>query len=1149
MNSETTTSDSTSETMDRFWYKKGVIYQAHVRSFFDSDGNGIGDFQGMTQKLDYLQDLGVSTVWLLPFYPSPLRDDGYDIADYYNVNPIYGTLEDFKTFLDEAHRRSLRVITELVVNHTSDQHPWFQKSRRAAPGSPWRDFYVWSDTTDKYKDARIIFRDFETSNWTWDPVANAYFWHRFYSHQPDLNFDNPLVHQEILKVLDFWLELGVDGLRLDAVPYLYEREGTNGENLAETHEYLKSLRRHVDQKYGDRMLLAEANQWPEDAVKYLGSGTGDECHMAFHFPLMPRLFMSVRMEDRAPIVDILEQTPAIPDTCQWAIFLRNHDELTLEMVTEEERDYMYRMYASDTRARINLGIRRRLAPLLNNDRRRIELLNALLLSMPGTPVIYYGDEIGMGDNIYLGDRNGVRTPMHWSSDKNAGFSRANPQSLYLPIILDPEYHYEAVNVEAQQRNLSSLLWWTKRILALRQRWSALGQGTFKFLHPDNRKVLAFVREHEGERVLVIANLSRHAQACQLDLSEYKGLVPLEIFGSTRFPRITEAAYSLTISPHGFYWFALQPAEAHIDTAHLPIALDELPLVSAPGEWTSLFTDLQHSRLLRVLPEFIQPRRWFGGKAKDIRGIEILDAVPIPTAEEPTYFTLVQVEYAQGEPETYVIPITHRLATQAESFLREYPQAVIARLRDARGNDGILIDATATKSFAQAILDAQSRGLRFRGTYGDLVSVPTPALAAAKDNAPNLEPVISKAEQSNTAIMFGDRLIFKIFRRPESGLNPDVEIGRYLTERNFANVPALAGALEYRTRSGDIRSVGILSTFVPNAKDAWAYTVDALGRFYDRVLLYVAENRPVPGPLQGLLELTDEEPSKEVVEAIGTYLESARLLGVRTGEMHLALAAGDTVDFAPEPFSPHYQRSLYQSMRNLLTENFQLLRHQTPLLPENLRADATKILSLQDDILARFKAVFETRIHATRTRAHGDYHLGQLLYTGKDFMILDFEGEPARALSARRLKRSPIADVAGMLRSFQYAAFTALHQLVDRGLITEENRPKVSLWASFWYQWVSATFTRAYLKTMGDSPVIPKQREELRTLFEAYLLDKAVYELGYELNNRPTWLPIPFEGIFQLVRPRAQSEPRPGEPPAERVDLNVGSTAPTPVAGK
>ena len=1108
------------DAKDPQWYKKGVIYQAHVRAFFDSDGNGIGDFQGLTQKLDYLQDLGISSIWLLPFYPSPLKDDGYDIADYYSVNPIYGTLDDFKEFLDQAHQRSLRVITELVVNHTSDQHPWFQKSRRAKPGGAWRDFYVWSDTPEKYKDARIIFRDFETSNWTWDAVSGAHYWHRFYSHQPDLNFENPQVHEEIEKVLDFWFDLGVDGLRLDAVPYLYEREGTNCENLKETHDYLKSLRRHVDQKYGDRMLLAEANQWPEDAVQYLGGGTGDECHMAFHFPLMPRLFMSVRMEDRAPIVDILQQTPDIPETCQWAIFLRNHDELTLEMVTEEERDYMYRMYAADSRARINLGIRRRLAPLLNNDRRRIELLNALLLSMPGTPVIYYGDEIGMGDNIYLGDRNGVRTPMHWSSDKNAGFSRANPQSLYLPIILDPEYHYEAVNVEAQQRNSSSLLWWTKRILALRGRWAALGQGTLKFLQPDNRKVLAFIRQHQDERILVVANLSRYAQPLEMDLSIYQGMTPIEVFGSTRFPVITAEPYKLTINPHAFFWFLLAPTAAHAETKNLPQTLEDLPLLAVGENWETLFSDLAHSKLVRVLPSFLQQRRWFGGKAKELRGLMVMDAIPLETSEGKTFVTLLNVEYAQGDPECYVLPVAYRSRAQIELALRDYPQAAIAVVRDSNGDEGLLIDAMAGKPFAQALLEAIGSSKRLHGVCGELIALPSTAFATLRGSAKdNVEPVLSRAEQSNTAIIYGDRFIFKLFRRPEVGINPDVEIGRYLTECKFPGVASLGGALEYRS-NGEVRNIGILSGFVPDAKDAWHHTLDALGRYYERVLLFIAEDRAVRASPKSLLDLSLEEPTVHAVEAIGTYLESARILGVRTAELHLALAASEEKDFAPEPFTPHYQRSLYQSMRNLVMENFQLLTQQVKNLPSALKEDANRVLALQDDIIALYRDVYETRIDALRIRCHGDYHLGQVLYTGKDFIILDFEGEPARALSARRLKRSPISDVAGMLRSFHYAAYTALSEHLDRGLVSQENRLRVSVWAAYWYQWVSASYLRAYLKTLGKTKLLPTDPEELKALFDAYLVDKAVYEIGYELNNRPAWLRIPFDGLLQLMRPGA-----------------------------
>src|SRR2546427_7786163 len=482
---------------DPLWYKDAVIYELHVKTFHDSDGDGIGDFRGLIQKLDYLQELGITAIWLLPFYPSPLRDDGYDIADYFDVNPNYGTLDDFRAFLDAAHKCGLRVITELVINHTSDQNPWFQKSRRAPPGSPEREFYVWSDTPEKYSDARIIFKDFETSNWSWDPLAKAYYWHRFYAHQPDLNFDNPAVHKAVEKVCDFWLAMGVDGVRLDAVPYLYEREGTSCENLPETHAYLKKLRAHLDRKSPGHMLLAEANQWPEDAVAYFGSG--DESHMSFHFPLMPRMFMALQMEDRFPIIDILDQTPPIPDNCQWALFLRNHDELTLEMVTADERDYMYFAYSADPQMQLNLGIRRRLSPLLDHNRHRIELLNSLLLSLPGTPVIYYGDEIGMGDNIYLGDRNGVRTPMQWNGDRNAGFSRASPARLYSPVIMDPVYGFEAINVEAQQSDPSSLLNWMRNMIALRKLFRVFGRGTLKFLHCANRKALAYLRCYEGER--------------------------------------------------------------------------------------------------------------------------------------------------------------------------------------------------------------------------------------------------------------------------------------------------------------------------------------------------------------------------------------------------------------------------------------------------------------------------------------------------------------------------------------------------------------------------------------------------------------------------------------------------------------------------
>ncbi|MGD2217145.1 MAG: maltose alpha-D-glucosyltransferase, partial [Gemmatimonadales bacterium] len=638
---------------DSRWYKDALIYQLHVRSFHDSNGDGIGDFRGLTQRLDYLQDLGITALWLLPFYPSPLKDDGYDIADYTDVHPAYGTLRDFRTFLREAHLRDLRVITELVINHTSDKHPWFQKARRSQPGSRARDFYVWSDSPDKYSEARIIFKDFEHSNWTWDDEASAYYWHRFYSHQPDLNFDNPAVRRAIFRALDFWLDLGVDGLRLDAVPYLYERESTNCENLPETHAFLKELRRHVDSNYRDRMLLGEANQWPEDSAAYFGAG--DECHMAFHFPVMPRLFMAIHMEDRFPIEDILDQTPEIPEVSQWAIFLRNHDELTLEMVTDEDRDYMYRVYAHDPQARINLGIRRRLAPLLGNNRRKVELMNSLLFSLPGTPVVYYGDEIGMGDNIYVGDRNGVRTPMQWSSDRNAGFSRANPQQLFLPIIIDPEYHYEAINVEAQQKNPHSLLWWTKRILAVRKQFRAFSRGSIEFLRPENRKVLVFLRRWEDEIILVVVNLSRFVQAVELELPDFKGMVPVEVFGRTDFPPIGEFPYFLTLGPHTFYWFKLEPARAIVEPA--AVTDREWPQLSAVGSWQAIFENKALTQLERVLPNHLRARRWFASKARRTLSSSINETIPIDHNGALTYLTLVTVSYTEGNPEAYQLPIS------------------------------------------------------------------------------------------------------------------------------------------------------------------------------------------------------------------------------------------------------------------------------------------------------------------------------------------------------------------------------------------------------------------------------------------------------------------------------------------------------------
>jgi maltose alpha-D-glucosyltransferase/alpha-amylase len=1104
------------------WYKKAVIYQAHVRSFCDSDANGIGDFRGLTSKLDYLQDLGVTALWLLPFYPSPLRDDGYDIADYCGVNPIYGELADFREFLREAHKRGLRVITELVVNHTSDQHDWFQKSRRAKPGSKWRDFYVWSDTQEKYKDARIIFKDFELSNWTWDPIANSNYWHRFYSHQPDLNFDNLEVHKELFKVLDFWLDMGVDGLRLDAVPYLYERENTNCENLPETHAFLKKLRAHMDTKYGDRMLLAEANQWPEEAAAYFGQGKGDECHVAFHFPLMPRLFMSVRMEDRTPIVDILQQTPAIPETSQWAIFLRNHDELTLEMVTDEERDYMYRVYAQDSRSRINLGIRRRLAPLLGNDRRRIELLNALLLSMPGTPVLYYGDEIGMGDNVFLGDRNGVRTPMQWSSDKNAGFSRANPQSLFLPIILDPEYHYEAVNVENQQNNPDSLLWWTKRLLAMRKRWPVFGAGSIEFLQPDNRKILAFVRKHGKECVLVVCNLSRFAEMVELNLSAFQQMAPVEMFSRNTFPPITDKPYLLTVGPHAFYWFSLEPrfAEtASTATATVPAKAPEIPTFELEKDWDEILEQQSAHQLEVQLQDYIPPRRWFGGKTHIIKNVRISETITVPGKDSKSFLLFIDLDYVQGDPERYMLPLAFATGEEATDLQRDRPHLIIARLRLRKSaSEGFLYDGVGSRALAQTLLDTMGRKRGLKGVNGEVKGFSLDAFRQIRGDADQPpEPLLGRAEQSNSAILFGDKFILKTFRRLEAGINPDLEINRFLAKHDFPYAPPMAGGLSYRSRDGQETSLAILSGFAANCKDGWEFTLDSLGRYYQRVGSLPAESRPAP-KIEGLsLDAYEGELPVLITERLGTYAEAARLLGEKTAAMHLCFAS-DKADknFVPEPFNPFYQRSLFQSMRNMAVQSLGVLRGKMKTVPEAARADAEKVAALQPEILKRLRSVADSRLTGMRTRIHGDYHLGQVLHTGKDFLIIDFEGEPARSLSERRFKRTPITDVAGMLRSFDYAAHTALVKQVERGVITPETMTWIQPWARFWTHWASLIFLKAYLASARKGDFLPKTNPEFKILLEANLINKALYELGYELNNRPAWLRIPLQGILKLT---------------------------------
>jgi len=1103
------------------WYKDAVFYEVRVRSYFDSAADGIGDFPGLTSKLDYLRELGITALWLLPFYPSPLRDDGYDISDYTDVHPDCGTLNEFKAFLREAHRRGIRVVTELVINHTSDQHPWFQRARRSAPGSRHRNFYIWSDKAEEYKEARIIFQDFELSNWTWDPVGHAYYFHRFYSHQPDLNFDNTEVKRATIAVLDFWLGMGVDGLRLDAVPYLYKREGTNCENLPETHAFLRELRAHVDAKFKNRMLLAEANQWPEDAVTYLNE---KECHMAFHFPLMPRLFMAVRREDRFPITDIWAQTPPIDETCQWALFLRNHDELTLEMVTEEERDYMYHAYARESRMRLNLGIRRRLAPLLGNNRRSIELINALLFSMPGTPVVYYGDEIGMGDNVYLGDRDGVRTPMQWSGDRNAGFSSANPQQLILPVIIDYEYHYQTVNVEAQEHNRHALLWWMRRLIALRKQHRAFGRGTMEILNPENPRVLAFVRSWQEERILVVANLSRFVQYVELDLSRFKGLVPIELFGHTPFPPIGDLPYLLTLGPHNFQWFALEQPH-HKLTARQST---EPHNIEASGSWESFIRGESSEPLERAIANYMPRCRWFRAKSRTIRRVQIFDVVPV-TEAEGAFVAMLSVEYSFGDPESYVFPIAFVTGESAAELQVRAPESIIANLklmsRNGDGVGGIVFDAAGDPRVSRTLLDLIVRRRHLKGEGGEIRSGSSQAARESLEalNDGELKVRTMRAEQSNTSIVLGDdKLIMKVFRKLEPGVSPELEIGRLLAERGgFPHTPEMVGWLEYHVERQQPYTVAVIHRYVPNQGDAWEYTGRELTLFFERM---AARKDDVIAPPAGRFvdAIMASEAPPNIDDLIGAYLEAARLLGRRTAELHLALAAAtDLPAFAPEPYSTLYQRASYQSMRNLTGETFRALRGGIDALDPASRDAAIRLLGRQEEINLLFADFIKRRINVVRTRCHGDLHLGQILATGNDFLIIDFEGEPARTLAERQRKRSPLRDVAGMLRSFHYAALSTLGKMTQSGALGQIDFAAAEPWARLWHTWTAWAFLRSYLDTAAKAPFVSSDRDELRTLLNTFLLEKAIYELGYELNNRPDWVHIPIhamEGILGETGP-------------------------------
>jgi maltose alpha-D-glucosyltransferase / alpha-amylase len=1082
------------------WYKDAIIYQTHVRAFYDIDGDGIGDFRGLTQKLDYVRDLGVNTLWLLPFYPSPMRDDGYDIADYRNIDPCYGTRRDFRRFVGAAHRRGLRVITELVINHTSDQHPWFQAARMAPKGSKKRDFYVWSDDDRRFPETRIIFTDTEVSNWAWDPVAKQYYWHRFFSHQPDLNHNNPQVVRAVIRLMRFWLDMGVDGLRLDAIPYLCVREGTNNENLPETHAVIKQMRAVVDQHYGDRIFLAEANQWPEDVRDYFGDG--DECHLAYHFPLMPRMYMALAQEDRHPVVEILEQTPEIPPNCQWAIFLRNHDELTLEMVSDRERDYMYRTYATDPRMRVNVGIRRRLAPLLGNDEDKIRLMHSLLLSMPGSPILYYGDELGMGDNIYLGDRNGVRTPMQWSPDRNAGFSRADPQRLYLPPIMDPIYGYQSVNVEAQQRHSASLLNWMRRVIEVRKAHRVFGRGSLTFLDPGNRRILAYVREGgegaEGEALLCVANLGRGAQPVELDLARFRGRVPIEMLGQTPFPPIGDLPYLLTLPGYGFYWFLLSEDAAAPSWHEERLPPLKLATLVTPEGWHSLQPGKATRRepmrraldLLeeRVLPAFLPTRRWYAAKGRQIRRVSLGER----QEWRDWLLTLTRVELDGGE-QLYFLPLAILWEPDDTGMAGPAAAAALARVR-RQATTGILCDAMGDVRFAREILAAMRVGGEFPLGGGSLVFQPTTALARlAGDDG--IEEVRFPPEGSYSAAILGNRLYLKVYRRLRSGLNPEIEMGRFLTEVSpFPRIVPLAGTLDYRDSEGLTRTLAVLQGYVPNQGDLWGVTLDLLSRLCDS---YGAR----------LDEWNEDLAQLNYVNLVDTS-------GRRIAELHQALTRpGGGPAFDPEPLTDADRDAWRDRVKEEARETLVRLDTQLDDLPEGARRLGEALLAQRQALTARISEPFPEGLDLLKLRCHGNLHLGQLLAVGNDVLITDFEGEPARPTSEKPVKQSPLLDVGGMVRSFQYAAGRAL-MLASRDRPAEPDRLAGPL--SLWSAAMIERFLAAYGEAAAGSRLYPDNPDHAAVLIRHFALEKALYEIRYELHHRPDWAGIPIQGVLDLL---------------------------------
>jgi maltose alpha-D-glucosyltransferase/alpha-amylase len=1099
---------ATAAAGDPQWYMDAIIYQLHVKAFFDSNGDGIGDFHGLTEKLDYIRDLGVNTVWVMPFYPSPLRDDGYDVADYEGVHPPYGDREDFKRFVAAAHERGLRVITELIVNHTSDEHPWFQAARRAPKGSAKRDYYVWSDDPNKYAGTRIIFTDTETSNWAWDPIAQQHYWHRFFSHQPDLNFDNPHVLRAVVKTMEFWLDMGVDGFRLDAIPYLVEREGTSNENNPETHAVVKQIRAALDAKYSGKLLLAEANMWPEDVRQYFGDA--DECHMAYHFPMMPRLYMSIAMEDRYPLVEIMSQTPPIPAGCQWAIFLRNHDELTLEMVTDRERDYMYRIFANDPRMRVNVGIRRRLAPLMENNRDKIELITFLLMTMPGAPILYYGDEIGMGDNIYLGDRNGVRTPMQWSPDRNAGFSRADPQRLYLPPIMDPVYGYEAVNVEAQLRSPSSLLHWTRKLIATRARYKAFGRGTLSFLEPGNRKVLAFLREFEGEAMLCVANLSRVPQAVELDLARFEGRVPVELFGQESFPPLGKLPYLVMLPGHGSMAFRLatdaKPPgwhEERLPTRRLPVLVLAPTWQEAVDRGTGgvpieqVLVNVSHARLRdEILLPYLRGRRWFAAKSEKIEDLRVRRIAPWKGDTATWRIAFVDVALASGGRQRYFLPIAVDWETRDHDPMERYGAFAIVRVRH-KERVGLFYAAFANPDFARDI--ARAMGGNREVAFGDGSLRFSSTAQFAQHSAAIDEEVRTPAlEQTNTAVFFGAKLFLKGYRRMRLGVNPELEMGRFLTEVSpFAHIAPVLGAVEYLSPSeAEPVTLAVLQRFVENQGDLWTVVLEHLGRML-----------AMPG--------AGESGAQAPVETVAAefHLNRMALLGRRVGEMHRALchASGDPA-FDPEPITAADYGAWKAAVEKDLDATFALLETAADGLPQAARPMAAALLQEREALRHRVRAITPPAGTVVKTRYHGDLHLGQVLVAQDDFIIVDFEGEPERSLEERRAKASVLRDVAGMLRSFSYAAHAALTRR-ETGSAAGHGLKALAEWQAS----ARHFFLEGYGKATAGVASVPADREAFAATLDLFLIEKALYELRYEIANRPDWLEIPVRGLMELTK--------------------------------